>query len=87
MAERWQAPIGFFERLRKPAMLTLLRDEISPAAAENCAKMKKGELAVEVTARLTGGEWLPAPLHIGAFDTEETALDIEDEEMLHDEAA
>jgi ParB family transcriptional regulator, chromosome partitioning protein len=87
MAEKWQAPIGFFERLRKPAMLTLLRDEISPAAAENCAKMKKGELAVEVTARLTGGAWLPAPLHIGAFDTDEAALDIEEEEMLQDEAA
>ena len=80
-------PIGFFERLRKPAMLTLLRDEISPAAAENCAKMKKGDLAAEVTARLVGGEWLPAPLHIGAFDTKTPVRDSDDEEELHDEAA
>ena len=87
MAEKWQAPIGFFERLRKPAMLALLRDEISPAAAENCAKMKKGDLAAEVTTRLTGGEWLPAPLHIGAFDTQAPVRDSDDEEELHDEAA
>lgn len=56
----WTPSQPFFDMLRKASLLTILADECGTAAAENCAKMKKDKLAVEVNERLPAG-WLPEP--------------------------
>lgn len=56
----WTPSQPFFDMLRKSSLLTILADECGTAAAENCAKMKKDKLAVEVNERLPAG-WLPEP--------------------------
>lgn len=62
MAQKWQAPPAFFARLRKPVMLKVMADELGQPAADNCAKMKKGELAIAAAERLAGRGWLPPAL-------------------------
>ncbi|MCW2406905.1 ParB family chromosome partitioning protein [Sphingobium sp. B1D7B] len=80
MAQRWQAPIGLFDRMKKSALLTILTDACGKDAAENCAKMKKSDLAAALAQRLPVG-WLPSPLTIGAFDEKKP------EQIVLDEAA
>jgi ParB family chromosome partitioning protein len=71
IAARWSAPIGLFDKMRRAAMIDLLRDEVGAASAENCATIKKkADLAVNVSERLPAN-WLPAPMKIGAFDQPE----------------
>lgn len=67
MAGAWMAGTAFFDRMRKPALLTVLADACGPSAADNCAKLKKGELVVAVAEHLPSG-WLPDPLRIDALD-------------------
>ncbi|WP_343764247.1 chromosome partitioning protein ParB, partial [Sphingomonas molluscorum] len=68
IAARWSAPIAFFDKMRRAAMIDLLRDEVGAPSAENCATIKKkADLAVNVSERLSA-RWLPAPMQIGAFD-------------------
>ncbi len=100
IASRWSAPIGLFDKMRRAAMIDLLRAEIGAPSAENCATIKKkADLAVNVSERLPA-RWLPAPMQIGAFDRPERAAqdfdadmdgdDLEgmaDEEMADDEMA
>src|SRR3546814_1139284 len=65
IAARWTAPIALFDKMRRAAMIDLLREECGASSAENCATIKKkGDLDVNVSGRLPGG-WLPAPLKIG----------------------
>lgn len=71
IAARWSAPIGLFDKMRRAALIDLLRDEVGAPSAENCASIKKkADLAVNVSERLPAG-WLPAPMQIGAFDRAE----------------
>lgn len=71
IAARWSAPIGLFDKMRRAAMIDLLRDEVGAPSAENCATIKKKtDLAVNVSERLPA-DWLPAPMKIGAFDQPE----------------
>src|SRR3546814_8562910 len=76
IAARWTAPIALFDKMRRAAMIDLLREECGASSAENFATIKKkGDLAVNVSGRLPGG-WLPAPMKLGAFD--QHAADPED---------
>ena len=71
IAERWSAPIGLFDKMRRAAMIDLSREEVGAPSAENCASIKKkADLAVNVSGRLPAN-WLPAPMKIGAFDQPE----------------
>lgn len=76
IAARWQAPIALFDKMRRAALIDLLRAECGAPSADNCATIKKkADLAVNVSGRLAAG-WLPAPMQIGAFDQpEEPAFD------------
>ena len=98
IAARWSAPIGLFDKMRRAAMIDLLREECGVPSAENCASIKKkADLAVNVSGRLPGN-WLPAPMKIGAFDQPERDPEsfdpdmdgdgiegVEDDEMADDE--
>lgn len=71
IAARWTAPIALFDKMRRAALIDLLRAECGNPSADNCASIKKkADLAVNVSGRLAAG-WLPAPLQIGAFDQPE----------------
>ncbi|MCG7349724.1 ParB/RepB/Spo0J family partition protein [Sphingomonas sp. ACRSK] len=71
IAARWSAPIGLFDKMRRAALIDLLREEAGAPSAENCATIKKkADLAVNVSERLPA-HWLPAPMRIGAFDQPE----------------
>jgi len=100
IAARWTAPIGLFDKMRRAAMIDLLREEVGAPSAENCASIKKkADLAVNVSERLPAS-WLPAPMKIGAFDqVEHDPVDLdtdiegddiegaEDDQMADDEMA
>ena len=92
IAARWSAPIALFDKMRRAAMIDLLREEVGAPSAENCASIKKkADLAVNVSGRLPA-DWLPAPMKIGAFDEPEgyddADMDAEDtESMMDDEMA
>lgn len=71
IADRWSAPIALFDRMKRAALVSLLREEVGDASADNCATIKKkADLAANVSGRLPGN-WLPAPMRIGAFDQSE----------------
>ena len=71
IASRWAAPIALFDKMRRAALIDLLREEVGAPSAENCATIKKKtDLAVNVSERLPT-HWLPAPMRIGAFDRAE----------------
>jgi ParB family chromosome partitioning protein len=68
VAARWSAPIAVFDRMKRPALITLLREQVGDASADNCATIKKkSDLAVNVSERLPA-RWIPAPMIVGAFD-------------------
>ncbi|OBX17550.1 hypothetical protein A9995_15600 [Erythrobacter sp. QSSC1-22B] len=52
-------------------MPKLLDENVGNGAAENCAKMKKADLAAEVIQRMSGLGWIPAPLAIAAAQADE----------------
>ncbi|MBT0671329.1 ParB/RepB/Spo0J family partition protein [Novosphingobium profundi] len=60
LRQHWTPGQTFFDRLKKASLLAILADECGEDAAANCAKMKKGDLAVAVNERLPVG-WLPEP--------------------------
>ncbi|GAM07611.1 hypothetical protein [Novosphingobium sp. MBES04] len=78
LGQYWNPGQTFFDRLKKTSLLALLADECGKEAAQNCAKMKKGDLAVAVNERLPAG-WLPeparrfTPLHEQLADEGETS--------------
>jgi ParB family chromosome partitioning protein len=75
ISDRWSAPIAVFDRMKRASLITLLRDEVGEASADNCATIKKkSDLAVNVSGRLPG-KWLPEPMRIGAFDKPESDED------------
>ncbi|MAK98427.1 MAG: hypothetical protein CL807_09685 [Citromicrobium sp.] len=68
MATKWQPDAAFFRRMTKSALLNLLRDECDEAAAANCAKLAKADLAEEVAERLSMQGWLPPSLQSDGTD-------------------
>jgi ParB family chromosome partitioning protein len=73
MTTKWEAPVAFYDRLKKPVILKIMAEELGQSAADNCAKMKKGDLAIAAVERLAGRGWLPQPLRIGAAEAESVA--------------
>jgi len=92
IAARWKAPIALFDKMRRAALIDVLREEVGAPSAENCATIKKkADLAVNVSERLPAG-WLPAPMKIGAFDQADTGMEqdgdiIDEEDMAENEDA
>ena len=64
MVSKWQAPVAFYDRLKKPVIAKIMTEVLGKPAADNCAKMKKGELAAAAAERMAGRGWLPPALVI-----------------------
>ena len=86
MVSKWQAPVAFYDRLKKPVIAKIMTEVLGKSAADNCAKMKKSELAAAAADRMAGRGWLPPALEIAeppaevaqervAFDDEEEGDD------------
>lgn len=87
IADRWSAPIAVFDKMKRPALIALLREQVGDASADNCATIKKkSDLAVNVSGRLPG-KWLPAPMMVGAFDRIEQQEDEDADRIEADEDA
>lgn len=66
MTQHWSPGPEFFARLTKRACLKALEEGVGRAAAENCARLGKRELAEACAERLKGTAWLPEPLRAAA---------------------
>ncbi len=66
MRVKWQPPVAFFERVSKPTLLKILSEQCGESAADNCAGMKKADLALVMADRLAGKNWLPPAMMIAA---------------------
>ena len=64
MTAKWQAPVAFYDRLKKPVIAKIMTEVLGKATADNCAKMKKGDLAAAAAERMAGRGWLPPALVI-----------------------
>lgn len=64
MVAKWQAPVAFYDRLKKPVIAKIMTEVLGKPTADNCAKMKKGELAAAAAERMAGRGWLPPALLI-----------------------
>lgn len=64
MVAKWQAPVAFYDRLKKPVIAKIMAEVLGKPAADNCAKMKKGDLAAAAAERMAGRGWLPPALVI-----------------------
>lgn len=62
MAKHWEGGIEFYDRLTKRTCLVALEEACGKPAADNCAKLKKGDLAKACAERVPGRGWLPEPL-------------------------
>ena len=98
MVAKWQAPVAFYDRLKKPVIAKIMTEALGKAAADNCAKMKKGELAAAAAERMAGRGWLPPALVIAepsaevaperpVFDEDDGDEDGEAAEFEEEEAA
>ncbi len=89
IAAKWQAPVAFYDRLTKPVILKIMAEELGQSAADNCAKMKKGELAVAAAERMPGRGWLPPALVVAEPPVEvaQARPVFDDEDGEDDEAA
>ena len=70
IAAKWEAPVAFYDRLKKPVILKIMTEELGQPAADNCAKMKKGDLAITAAERMAGRGWLPPALRIMGMEAE-----------------
>ena len=64
MVAKWQAPVAFYGQLKKPVIAKIMTEVLGKAAADNCAKMKKVDLAAAAAERMAGRGWLPPALVI-----------------------
>ena len=64
MRQHWEGGVEFFDGLGKKALLAGLTEACGQPAAENCAKLKRGELARVCADRIPGRGWLPPALRI-----------------------
>ena len=62
MRQHWEGGIEFYDRLTRKTALAALTEAQGPSAAENCAKLKKPELAAACNDRIPGTGWLPPSL-------------------------
>ena len=62
MHQHWQGGIEFYDRLTRKTLLAVLTEARSSAVAENCAKLKKPDLAAACLQRIDGTGWLPPAL-------------------------
>ena len=86
MVAKWQAPVAFYDRLKKPVIAKIMTEALGKAAADNCAKMKKGALAAAAAERMAGRGWLPPALVIAEPPAEVAAERIVFDEDEDDEA-
>lgn len=70
MRQHWEGGIEFFDRLGKKALLAGLTEACGPAAADNCAKMKRADLALACADRIPGRGWLPPALRTPEVEIE-----------------
>ena len=63
----WWRPTGdaFLMRLSKAQMLHVVREALTPGAAENIAGLKKDAMAARAEELLGRTDWLPVPLRVG----------------------
>ncbi len=91
MVAKWQAPVAFYDRLKKPVIAKIMAEVLGKPAADNCAKMKKGDLAAAAAERMAGRGWLPPALVIAEppveVAQERSVFDDEDDGGEDDEAA
>lgn len=80
MVAKWQAPVAFYDRLTKPVIVKIMTEALGKDAADNCAKMKKGDLAAAAAERMAGRGWLPPALVIA-----EPPVEIAQERAVFDE--
>lgn len=78
MREHWEGGVEFFGAITKKAMLAALSEACGPAAAENCAKMGKADLALACAERIPGRGWLP-PALVTPEETEVEPEELDDE--------
>ncbi|WP_454888837.1 ParB/RepB/Spo0J family partition protein [Sphingobium indicum] len=62
MREHWEGGVEFFGAISKKAMMAALTEACGPQAAENCAKLRKQDLALACADRIPGRGWLPPAL-------------------------
>ena len=84
MVAKWQAPVAFYDRLTKPVIAKIMTETLGKAAADNCAKMKKGDLAAAAAERMAGRGWLPPALVI-AEPPDEVSVEVAQERAVFDE--
>jgi ParB family transcriptional regulator, chromosome partitioning protein len=70
MVAKWQAPVAFYDRLKRPVIAKIMTEVLGKPVADNCAKMKKGELAAAAAERMAGRGWLPPALEIAEPEVE-----------------
>lgn len=74
MRQHWEATPAFFDRLGKKALLAGLTEACGPAAAENCARLKRADLAAACAERMAGRGWLPPALRTRAVAVDDTDI-------------
>jgi ParB family chromosome partitioning protein len=75
MAKWWKPTAeSHFRHVPKAHTLAVVKEAISPEAAENLAKLKKDALAAEVEQRLANTGWLPEVLRLPMVATAEPEL-------------
>lgn len=84
MVAKWQAPVAFYDRLKKPVIAKIMTEALGKAAADNCAKMKKGDLAAAAAERMAGRGWLP-PAFVIAEPPEEISAEVAQERPVFDD--
>lgn len=80
MVGKWQTPVAFYDRLKKPVIAKIMTEVLGKDTADNCAKMKKGELAAAAAERMAGCGWLPP-----ALDIAEPTIEVAPERTVFDE--
>ena len=80
MVAKWQAPVAFYDRLKKPVIAKIMTEVLGKAAADNCAKMRKGDLVAAAAERMAGRGWLPPALEIA-----EPPVEVEQERPVFDD--
>jgi ParB family transcriptional regulator, chromosome partitioning protein len=84
MVAKWQAPVAFYDRLKKPVIAKIMTEVLGKPAADNCAKMKKGDLAAAAAERMAGRGWLPPALVI-AEPPDEISVEVAQERPVFDD--
>ncbi|HEY1745784.1 MAG TPA: hypothetical protein VGG11_03325 [Xanthobacteraceae bacterium] len=63
---------SYFRHVPKAYTLSVVKEAVSPEAAENFAALKKDALTAEAENRLSGTGWLPAILRTPIANTDQS---------------